>query len=199
MRRIVKTETSEIISQNLKYIEGNSTNNKKISEVLFKEQKGFCAYTEEFIGRADARDIEHFNPNLKGSIEDNYNNWFLVKHQWNKEKSKKWDKFQPILYPTDETFESRIIYDNGDYIVSNSEDTEAKYLLELLNLSDAMLADERKKYIRRKKEEIEKFGQSASDFFEILIEADIKQISYIRAIQSEFELNNIWDMIPQPQ
>ena len=89
MRRISKENNSEIISQNLEYLKGNSTNNLKISKILFKEQKGFCAYTEEYIGRADAKDIEHFNPTIKGEESDNYFNWFLVKHQWNMEKSEK--------------------------------------------------------------------------------------------------------------
>lgn len=198
MRRIIKNDNSEIITQNLKYKEGNSVNNQNISKILFKEQKGFCAYTEEYIGRADAKDIEHFNPHLKGSNSDEYSNWFLVKHQWNSEKSSKWDKYQPILYPTDENFNAKIIYDNGDYRVANSDDVQSTNLVELIKLDDMILADQRKKYIKRKKDEIEKFGQSANDFFEILIQADIKQISYLRAIQEEFKID-IWNMIPQPQ
>ena len=198
MRRIIKDENSEIVSQKLKYVEGNSHNNQKISQILFKEQKGFCAYTEEYIGRADARDIEHFNPNLKGTNTDEYSNWHLIKHQWNSEKSSKWDKYQPVLYPTDANFETKIIYDSGDFRVANSNDIESTNLVNLIKLNDLILADERKKYIRRKKDEIEKFGQSAEFFFEILIQADIKQISYIRAIQEEFEID-IWNMIPQPE
>ena len=198
MRRIIKDNKSKIVSQNLKYLEDNSTNNQKISKILFNEQKGFCAYTEEYISRADAKDIEHFNPDLKGTISDNYSNWFLVKHQWNKEKSSKWEKYQPVLHPTDKDFNTKIIYDNGDYRVANPEDIYSVNLIKLIKLDDAILAYERKKYIRRKKAEIEKFGQSASCFFEILIQADIKQISYLRAIQEEFNIN-ILDMIPIPQ
>ena len=198
MRRIIKDDNSEITTQNLKYIEGNSTNNLKISKLLFKEQKGFCAYTEEYIGRADAKDIEHFNPTLKGKIADGYANWFLVKHQWNKEKSAKWNEFQPILLPTDIDFNNRIVYDNGDYCVANSEDIPSVNLIRLIKLDDLLLADERKKYIKRKKDEIEKFGQSSNDFFEVLIDSDIKQISYLRAIQEEFKID-IWSMIPDIQ
>lgn len=198
MRRIIKDDNSEIVTQNLKYIKGNSTNNLKISKLLFREQKGFCAYTEEYIGRADAKDIEHFNPNLKGTNADGYSNWYLVKHQWNSEKASKWDKYQPVLYPTNPDFKTKILYDNGDYRVSDSNDTESTNLVKLIKLDDLILADERKKYIRRKKDEIEKFGQSAFDFFEILILADIKQISYLRAIQEEFKID-IWNMLPQPE
>lgn len=196
MQRIIKNDNSEIITQNLKYIENNTINNKKISNVLFKEQKGFCAYTEEYIGRSDARDIEHFNPTLKGTELDNYINWFLVKHQVNKEKSSKWEKYQPILHPTDENFDSKILYENGDYRVANSNDVKAVNLVKLLKLDDIHLADDRKKYIRRKRDEIDKYGLPAIDFFEILLEKDIKQVCYLRAIQEEFKID-IWQMIPE--
>jgi HNH endonuclease len=198
MRRIHKSDNSKIIIENLNYTEGNSNNNLKISKILYKEQKGFCAYTEEYIGRADAKDIEHFNPKLKNTADDSYLNWFLVKHQWNNEKSTKWENFQPVLNPTDSTFENRISYDNGDYRVVDSNDTEAVNLIRLIKLDDLILADERKKYIRRKTDEIEKFGVSNQDFFKILIEDNIKQISYLRAIQEEFKIN-IWEMLPEPQ
>ena len=197
MRRIVKDENSEIVSQKLKFKEGNLKNNKRISQILFKEQKGFCAYTEEYLGRADAKDIEHFNPTLKKNIQDSYLNWFLVKHQWNKEKSSKWGNFLPILLPTDIDFDNRIIYDNGDYRVFDSEDNEAQNLISLIKLDDLILADERKKYIRRKSNEIENYGVTNEEFFKILIEDDIKQISYLRAIK-EFKIN-IWDMLPEPK
>jgi hypothetical protein len=198
MRRIIKVDTSLLKENDLKYIEGNSNNNLKISKILYSKQKGFCAYTEEFIGRADAKDIEHFNPTLKNTAEDSFTNWSLVKHQWNIEKSNKWNKHQPVLLPTDPSFEERIVYDNGDYRVSDSNDVEAINLIKLLKLDDIILADQRKKYIKRKTSEIEKFGVSAVDFFQILIHDDINQISYIRAIQEEFQIN-IWDTIPQPK
>lgn len=182
MRRVLKNNNSEVTKSKLNYIQGNSKNNFKISKILYKEQKGFCVYTEEYLGRADARYIEHFNPNLKGTTDDSYSNWFLVKHQWNKEKSAKWKNYQPILHPTAIDFENRIVYDDGDYLVSNLNDNEAMNLIKLLKLNDIILADERKKYIKRKAKELSIYGVSAEDFFKILIEDDIKQISYLRAI-----------------
>ncbi|WP_218597774.1 HNH endonuclease domain-containing protein [Polaribacter sp. NJDZ03] len=196
MKRIIKKRASEIVKENLNYIIGNSSNNKKISTILYKEQKGFCAYTEEFIGRTDAKDIEHFNPILKGTDEDSYQNWFLAKHQWNIEKASKWEKYQPILHPTDETFENRILYLNGDYVLADSKDIEAKNLIDLLKLDDILLADERKKYIKRKKVEMEIFGVDSATFFEILINDDLKQVSYLRAIDEEFKIK-IWELLPE--
>jgi HNH endonuclease len=198
MRRVIKNDDSEVIKSNLGYIEGNSNNNLKISKILYKEQRGFCVYTEEYLGRADARDIEHFDPNLKGNDKDSYSNWFLVKHQWNKEKSSKWEDYQPILHPTNIDFENRVVYDGGDYRVSDLDDHEAINLIKLLKLDDIILADERKKYIERKAKELSIYGVSAEDFFKILIEDDIKQISYLRAIHQKFNID-IWNLLPEPK
>src|SRR4051812_24946400 len=105
MRRLFKNPNSKILKDNIKYISGNSEKNRVIAEILFEEQRKFCAYTDEFISRTDARDIEHFNPTLKDTEGDNYENWFLVKHQWNMEKSYKWKEYQPVLSPLAEDFE----------------------------------------------------------------------------------------------
>jgi hypothetical protein len=196
MKRIIKNEDSEITEQNLKYIVGNSTNNKKIATILYKEQKGFCAYTETYIGRTDAKDIEHFNPTLKGKNEDSYQNWFLVKHQWNKEKSTKWEKFQPILHPTNGTFQDRVLYFDGDYFISDLEDIEAKNLIDLLKLNDPILAEERKQYLERKQKEIQIYGETPEVFFKTLIKDEPKQISFLRAIVEQFKIN-IWELLPE--
>lgn len=193
MRKAVKYPDSRILTDHLKYVSGNSANNRKIAEVLRLEQKSFCAYTDEYMGRSASPDIEHFNPELKDTPADSYNNWFLVKHQWNKEKSYKWDKYQPILHPTSHNFEVRVIYKDGDYFACSNSDVEAKNLIRLLQLDDMGLADEWKRYIKRKREEI-KLTPDALTFFSILIEDDICQVSYLRAIKEEFKID-LWKII----
>lgn len=193
MRKVIKNPNSKIITNQLKYKSGNSTT-KLISEILLNEQKSFCAYTDEHISRTDARDIEHFNPTLKNTPQDNYYNWFLVKHQWNNEKSYKWDKYQPILLPTADDLEERIIYIDGDYFSKSESDIEAKNLVSLLKLDDIELAKKRKKYIARKRKEIKDFGQGAFAFFSILIDDDRCQVSYLRAIKEEFGID-IWAIL----
>ncbi|MEO8960321.1 MAG: HNH endonuclease domain-containing protein [Ginsengibacter sp.] len=186
MRRAFKYPDSEIVRDQLKYKSTNSSNNKKIAQILLKEQKKFCAYTDEFINRTDSPDIEHFDPTLKTTVDDNYNNWFLVKHQWNQEKSYKWKNYQPILHPTAEDFEERIIYLDGDYLSKSTEDIEAQNLISLLKLDDASLADKRKRYIKRKQEEIKIFGEDNKTFFSALLNEDVVGVSYPRAIKEEF-------------
>jgi len=194
MRKAIKNPDSEIIKNNLSYIRGNSANNKKIANILFAEQKKFCAYTDEYISRTDARDIEHFDPTLKDTPKDNYTNWFLVKHQWNKEKSYKWEEFQPALHPTADDFEERIVYIAGDYMRMSETDKEAKNVIKLLKLDDPGLADERKRYIKRKREEMELMAQDATTFFSTLINNDPPRVSYLRAIKEEFGVD-IWKML----
>lgn len=194
MRRAVKNPESEIIKQKLNYIPNNSANNQKISAILFSEQKNFCAYTDEYISRTDAKDIEHFNPTLKDTDQDNYNNWFIVKHQWNKEKSYKWEKFQPVLHPTAIDFEERIIYFMGDYFAKSNEDIEAVNLISLLKLDDAHLSEKRKKYIKRRKEHIELSKMNSTSYFQELILEEPFYVHYLRAIKEEFEID-IWEML----
>src|ERR1019366_5090822 len=154
MRRIIKDADSEILKKNLKYIRNNRHNNRKIAEILSKEQKKFCAYTEEFMSVTDADDIDHFNPTLKDTDGDNYNNWFLVKHKWNKKKSNKWLNYQPILHPSAIDFEERVIYIDGHYLTKSETDIEAQNLIDLLQLDEPALADKRRKYIARIKKDI---------------------------------------------
>lgn len=189
MRKAIKNPDSKIIIDNLKYVSGNSTNNKKIAKILLKEQKNFCAYTDEYIRSNDQGDIDHFNPRLKGTQEDNYDNWFVVKSLWNKKKGNKWDHFQPILHPTTDDFEKRIIYIDGDYLAKSDSDFEAKNLISLLNLDDPELADNRKKYIKRKRADMIAYHQDAITFFTILINCASCEISYVRAIKEEFRVD----------
>lgn len=190
MKRVFKNPTSEVITKKLIY---KKSNNSKLALILLKEQKNFCAYTEEYIGINDAVDIEHFNPNLKYLETDSYQNWFMVKHKPNNLKSNNW--IEPILYPFDENFETRLIYSDG-YFLHNPEDIEAKNLIDLLNLNDEIFVKNRKRFIQRRKERIAEKEISASEYFTEKIENEIESLKYLKAIQEEFGID-IWDMIPE--
>lgn len=193
MRRQDKGIESEIQKKGLIY----PKNRKSITNILFAEQKGFCAYTEEYIGRADAEDIEHFDPTLKGEINDGYENWFLVKHQWNSEKSTKWNDFQPILHPTSGDFEERIVYSDGNYF-ANPDDIQANNLINLLNLNDSILTSKRQRFIKNKKEKFEKFGFDLTEHFTRKVTEDPSSLKYLRALKEEFQID-VWALIPMPK
>lgn len=190
MKQIFKNPDSEVILNNIKYKKGD---NKKLTSLLLKEQKNFCAYTEEYIGINDAADIEHFNPNLKYLETDSYQNWFVVKHKPNNLKRTNW--IEPILHPTSQDFEQRLIYFDG-YFLHQPEDIETKNLIDLLNLNNEIFVKNRKKYIERRKERIKENNIPAKDYFQEKIDSEIDCIKYLRAIQEEFNID-IWNMIPE--
>lgn len=184
MKRQVKKESSLILQNNWQY----PTHSSSIREVLLIEQKYLCAYTETYLaGRTDSKDIEHFNPTLKNTKNDSYQNWFLVKHQWNSEKSDKWDKFQPILHPTVTDFEDRIIYRDGTYIY-RPDDVEAKNLVKLLQLDDRKLVEERRLYIKNRRKSISERDISPENYFRHLLQNEPNRVYFIRAIEEEFRI-----------
>ena len=191
MKRIIKKSDSEIIKRSLNY--KINADNSELRKILLKEQKNFCAYTEEYIGYNDANDVEHFNPNLKDTEDDNYINWFNIKHKPNNIKRSNW--IEPILHPTSVDFEERIIYHEGIYL-HKPNDIEAKNLIDLLKLNEEVFVKDRIRYINRRKERITERKIDPKDYFEEKIERDIDQIKYLRAIQEEFGID-IWNMIPE--
>ncbi|MDP5200808.1 hypothetical protein [Flavobacterium sp. DG2-3] len=197
MKRVQKLPTSLIISGNLIYKSGG--NNSKLGILLLKEQKGFCAYTEHFIGFDDANDIEHFNPNLKDQLGDTYYNWYKVKHLPNQRKTTKW--IEPILLPYSEDFETRVIYNEGEYF-AQPNDEEANNLIILLDLNNQKRVEDRKNYIKRRRESINdrklQTEIEIKQYFQDKIDNEINSICYLRAIQEEFKID-IWNMIPELQ
>ena len=85
------------------------------------------------------------------------------------------------------------MYFKGDYFAKSDSDVAAKHLIALLRLDNIGLADKRKRYIARKREEI-KLAPDALAFFSILIKDDICQVSYLRAIKEEFGID-LWEII----
>lgn len=159
-----------------------------------KEQKNFCAYTDEPLSVTNSGDIEHFNPTLKNTPKDNYTNWFLVGHEWNKRKGYKWDRFQPVIHPTDPGLEERIIYKDGNYFPRSESDKEAENLIRLLQLDHPALAEKRKCYIKRVARHMKAYNETATSFFSDLLEVEPCGIFYPRAIKEEFGID-VWQMI----
>ncbi|MFV8327459.1 hypothetical protein [Flavobacterium sp. ZS1P14] len=197
MKKIFKNPFLSIVSDNLTY--NSNRDNSRLGSMLLKEQKNFCTYTEQYISSDDANDIEHFNPNLKDSENDNYHNWSKVKHLPNQRKTNNW--LEPILMPYADDFEQRIIYSDVEYFAKPG-DNEANNLINLLDLNNHKRAEDRKNYIKRRKEAINDRGLQSEDdiknYFQDKIDIEIKYISYLRAIQEEFKID-IWEMLPELQ
>ena len=207
MKKIKKDlNNSKIIIDNLKYNCRKGANNSKLGNILLKEQKYFCAYSEEFISTtSDSTDIEHFNPDLKCTDDDSSSNWFKVKNKVNflkrlkeEEFRKKNISFDDILHPCENNFEERLKYIVYEYRFEESSDIKVINLINFLELNMPEKIERRRDFIVRKKKELENWGNNIEDFFKTLIEDDISQIKYLRAIQEEFNID-IWNMIPQHQ
>ncbi|GAB3952553.1 hypothetical protein GCM10028805_34800 [Spirosoma harenae] len=193
MRRVSKPSNSAVLQKQLSYKVGGD--NKKLADQLCHEQHNICAYTETYLGRSDKKDIEHFDPTLKGQTGDHYQNWFLVKAQWNSEKASKWKNYQPILHPTASDFEKRIIYFEGEYIAASPDDQEAINLIHLLKLDDHELATERHCYLENLKETFVLSGKSAQQYIDDLVMTRPSLVYFIRAIEEELQVKVNFDLV----
>ena len=196
MKRVKKEEDSLIIEEKLAYIKGD---NSRIAEILKREQNNICAYTEEYLGRADKAEIEHFNPTYKYTIDDGYQNWFLVKAQWNNEKGSKarWLKYQPLLHPTAQDFQKRILYENGLCVLADENDIEAGNLRSYLKLDDEELAKQRVYYIQRMKDDIALSELTSQEFVDWRLSSPKYSgtIYYIRALEEELNVKVDFDLL----
>lgn len=166
MKRGRKPADSEVLKEGLEYkINGNNT---RLRELLKVEQEYYCAYTGKRLDATSLGEIDHFDPTLKGKTGDGYLNWFVIHGQWNKKKGGKtrWNKFQPILHPTHEDFEDRVVFDKKTYAYEwKPGDTEAQNLVKFLFLNDQPLAVERKATISQIRRLVD---LQAADFEHIL-------------------------------
>ena len=186
MRRVIKHAESLILQGGWLYREGNAANNREIRDILLIEQGYICSYTEIHLSRGVKVELDHFDPTLTGDESNSYDNLFAVSGQWNNEKLAKWGDLQPCINPTHAELEARIVYDNGDYILSDPNDIEAKNLYTLLNIGDADLASRRKRYIERIKKEIISSGKTAEVYLADLFNDYAEGVYFLRALKEEF-------------
>jgi hypothetical protein len=192
-----QTKPTNSLAKDISYIKDGDNSN--LRDILFKEQKGFCSYTETYLGRTDQKDIDHFNPSKEYTERNNYLNLFLCKSQWNKEKSNKWLDFQPVLSLLNDDFENRISYNKELKLfeAKDENDIEAKHLVKLLKLDDYDLSVERKKYIDLCKELIT-YYESPTIYFQKITQKNTTELKFIRSLEIEFNID-IWNMIPEPR
>jgi hypothetical protein len=185
MHYLKKDENSEVIKQHLSYNQPKDRN--LLREQLLLEQKGFCAYSERYVKATDKRDIEHFDPRLKNTDNDNYYNWYVVLSWINEHKPKKIEPFLPILNPFSIEVIHRIIYEDGIFKVVRQDDIEAHNLIKFLGFNKRELTEDREKHIKRLQSLRELCGND-QDFIELL-KKDKESLSFITALEKELSLN----------
>jgi hypothetical protein len=145
MRYFNKCANSEIVSSGFLY--SKQSQRLKIARILVTEQNGFCAYSEKFFCNIDTINIEHFDPRLKNTNQDNYNNWYATQTSMNLKKAKYIDRFLPILHPSDSTLQKRITYIDGLYAPTDDADIEASNLIGFLGFNRIDLVEDRSTHI----------------------------------------------------
>jgi hypothetical protein len=186
MNYLSKNPGSKIITQDLKY--SNKNDRQNIRYILINEQNGFCAYSERYFNNTDQVDIEHFDPRLKSSEEDNYYNWYAVLAFMNSHKPKIIEPFIPFLSPSSHDFKNRISYSDGLFFSSNTDDTEATNLIDYLGFNKKELYDDRSKHINRLKSILFFLGNDKERLKDHLTNTKEDQ-SFITAIKHEFQIN----------
>ena len=188
MKFLSKSLDSEILIQGLVYkINGDNT---KLRNLLITEQKNYCAYTEKYLQPLEQVDVEHFDSAKKGTIEDNYFNYYAVITTANKykkdEKYRGTSFFQNRFFQDHIQLNGRISFSNNIYFEMDEADIEARNFIDFLGLNHPKLSEERKKHVNRMSDHF----QNANFNLEKIKEHFIKypsELSFITAINVEFE------------
>ncbi len=153
------------------------------------EQKGFCAYSERFIKHTDETHIEHFDPRLKETAQDDYFNWYAVLPWFNSHKPKQIESFLPILLPNSPDLSTRIAYQNGIGIFQavNPEDIEAKNLARFLRWDSFELYEDCQKHLQRIRTLHELCGDEA--LFRLKLKSEKDNLSFATALEAELGIN----------
>lgn len=194
MRKIVKLRESEILTSGLSY--AKNRDKPAIRKILLEEQKGLCAYSEDQMASPTyAKDIEHFNPILKESADDGYENWYLASSVWNKKKGtryadSRWLKYQPVLSPSSFDIEDRLKYDinSGAIVATNADDEAANNTIKYLLLDDPDLSKDRKNYLFTLKEFLQDYNLDINQLKKYLKKNPLR-IKYVTAIKAEFNFD----------
>jgi hypothetical protein len=185
MRYLKKIPDSRIEQEGLKYSR-NAKKNQYLRSLLLEEQKGFCAYSEKFISPIDASDIEHFDPRLKNTEQDNYRNLYAVCAWINQRKSSNIESFEPILHPSSEDLLDRIHYIDGVFRPRDPADQEAENLIKFLGVNRPELCQERLNHVRRIRELQQISGLDPQDFWRFLTR-DYQSLSFFSALIAELD------------
>jgi hypothetical protein len=195
MKTIIKDlKNSDIVKEDLKHPKDKT----RILEILFSEQTGFCAYTEDRMSATHAKDVEHFNPTLKGTPNDGYQNWFMTNHLWNQRKGTKnaisrWNEHQPIIELTNSSISKKLGYKDGNYFIKKANDEKLENLLNYLLINELGLPKERREYIKS----LRNLNFSVSALEEYLKRNPI-QIRFPTALFHEFGID-VWKLLSSIQ
>ena len=185
MKYLSKKNDSEILKKEWKY--KTKSQRPKIRAALLKEQKGFCAYSERYIQQTDSPEIEHFDPRIKPTSKDGYQNWYAVLNWLNIHKPKKIEPHLPILHPSSPDLKERILYKDGLFQVANKDDEEAQNLINFLGWNKMEVVTDRQKHVQRVKFMKEMLAEET--LFLEQLKKDKLNLSFATALEAELGID----------
>lgn len=183
MRYLRKSDNSQVLANDWQY----PKDSEKIRTELRNEQMGFCAYSERYMRRTDAVDIEHFDPRLKPTQNDSYWNWYVVLSWMNRHKPRNIERFEPILQPYSEDLRQRIQYQAGQFLAVDPDDQEADNLIKYLGWNSPEITSDRHKHVKRTRVVQQTFGDDQAAFHSFLL-SDTDNLSFFSALSVELGL-----------
>ncbi len=190
MKFLSKKADSIILAQGIVY--KPKGDNTKLRDLLINEQKNYCAYTEKYLQPLEQVDVEHFNSQLKKTIDDNYYNYYAVITTANKYKKDEQYRgasfFQNPFYQDSMKLNERISFSNNIYFEIDENDIEAKNFIDFLGLNHPKLSEERKRHVKRKAAHFQNAGFTLDKIIEHFKEYP-EELSFITAVNAEFEFD----------
>jgi len=192
MRFLVKPQTTR--AEGVAY--KDKGHNEKLRQVLIDEQQWFCAYTERRFRSDDTIAIEHFDKRLKGTPQDDHNNWYAVLQKANQLKRRKEKKhegatfFETRFFQHKEQLEARIGYEpvDGIYFERNENDAEARDLLDFLSVNERPRVVDRLRHINRLKCLFEDMGYSHAEMLTYFSKHP-EELDFVTALEKELHLD----------
>jgi hypothetical protein len=197
MRYLRKTPASKILAAGWIYNDQDSRENRKIRDELLREQHQFCAYSEKYVQPTESCDVEHFDPRLKHTPQDDYWNWYAVLHWMNNHKPRI-DRFLPLPAPHSPNLFERIRYEDGQFLAIDEADREADNLIRFLGWNRPELARERNNHVSRIRALRDAFLEGDEREFLAYLSEHPQELSFATALQAELGID-ISDIIASPR
>jgi hypothetical protein len=187
MKFLVKKPDSKIIQAGIVYrVKGDNTN---LRNLLIEEQNNYCAYTEKYLQPLDQVDVEHFDSSKKGTVADDYYNYYAVITTANKYKKNKDYIGATFLlnrfYQDSGELNKRIGFSNNIFFEKDDNDSEARDFIDFLGLNHPKLSDERSKHVQRMKDHFSASGYTIEKIKEYFLKYK-SELSFITALNIEF-------------
>lgn len=133
--------------------------------------------------------VEHFDSSKKGTVNDDYFNYYAVITTANKYKKDEEYKgasfFGNRFYQDEEELNKRIGFSNNIFFEKDDSDTEARDFIDFLGVNHPKLSDERSKHVQRMKDHFSASGYTIGKIKEYFKKYK-SELSFITALNIEF-------------